>query len=96
MSKAETTLEIELAWLHRYLPSDIKNGRAINIEQAYIDTNDPKIKDSRIRCKDGKYTHTIKTFALDTTETGYCKEETREISETEYEKHGIFIHRRTA
>ncbi len=77
-------IELELAWLIKYLPDDLKKCRSIKIVQAYIDHKDPKIKDIRIREKGGVFTYTVKRFAKNSQETGYCREETKQISQGEF------------
>lgn len=77
-------IELELAWLVKYLPEDLEKCRSIKIVQAYIGHEDPKIKDVRIRNKGGVFTYTVKHFVKNSQETGYCREETRQISQAEF------------
>ncbi|MFH0739624.1 MAG: hypothetical protein V1819_00720 [bacterium] len=79
-------IELELGWLVNFLPEDLGGCESIKIIQAYLENNDPQIKDARIREKGGVYTYTIKRFAKNSQETGYCTEETREISKQEFSK----------
>ncbi len=79
-------IELELGWLIDSLPEDLGECKSIKIIQAYLENNDSQIKDARIREKGGVYTHTIKRFVKNSQETGYCTEETREISKQEFAK----------
>lgn len=45
----------------------------------------PKIKDLKIREKDGVFTQTVKRFMKNTQETGYTSEETKDLSKNEFE-----------
>jgi adenylate cyclase len=80
----EEKIELELAWLVRNLPSDLDNCKSTEIKQAYLSASDPKIKDIRIREKEGKYTHTVKSFIRNSQETGYNSEETKKLSRKEF------------
>lgn len=86
MKNMQQEIELELAWLIDSLPSNLGDCRNIKIVQAYLKTNDPQVKDARVREKGGVYTHTIKRFAKNYQETGYSTEETREISKEEFLK----------
>lgn len=77
-------IELELAWLTRYLPEDLDKCKSTEIKQAYFENSDPEVKDERIREKGGVFTHTIKRFLKSSQETGYTKEETRKLSEKEF------------
>lgn len=77
-------IELELAWLIKYLPDDLNKCRSIKIVQGYIDYKDPKIKDIRIREKGDVFTYTVKHFVKNSQETGYCREETKQISQDEF------------
>lgn len=79
-------IELELAWLVKYIPKDLNRNSFAKIRQAYLESLDPEIKDIRIREKDGKFTYTIKKFIKSSQETGYTKEETKELSENEFMK----------
>lgn len=84
--KGHQETELELAWLVKYLPNEITSCKSTEIRQAYLDANDPGIKDIRIREKNGKFTYTVKKFLKNAQETGYSKEETRKLSKQEYLK----------
>lgn len=86
MAGNQKETEIELAWLVKFLPSDFKSHHFTVIRQAYLETKDPKIKDIRVRDNDGVFTRTIKYFAKDSAETGYCYEETQTIPHEEFER----------
>lgn len=77
-------IELELAWLVKDLPDDLDKCDSIKIVQAYLDHEDPQIKDVRVREQDGVYTHTVKRFVKNSQETGYCYEETKKISQEEF------------
>lgn len=89
MTDNQRETEIELAWLVKFLPNDLTNHHFAVIRQAYLETNDPKTKDIRVRDKDGVFTRTVKYFAKDSAETGYCYEETQTIPREEFEN--IFL-----
>ena len=80
------TLELELAWLVKQLPKDLSKYTSTEIRQAYLASTDPNVKDVRIREKEGVYTYTIKTFVKNPQETGYNREETKKLSESEFSK----------
>jgi adenylate cyclase len=79
-------LELELAWLVKFLPENLTKLKSIEIKQGYIESSDPKVKDVRIREKEGKFTYTTKTFIKNSQETGYNKESTRQLSKEEFSK----------
>lgn len=76
--------ELELAWLVKSLPKDLDKYESTEIQQAYIESANPKIKDIRIRKKDGVFTYTVKSFIKNPQETGYNKEETKKLSKKEF------------
>ncbi len=80
----KNTLELELAWLIKSLPKDYLKFKNTNIRQAYIESLDSKIKDIRIREKDGEFTYTVKYFVKSSKETGYTREENKKISKEEF------------
>ncbi len=77
-------IELELAWLIKHLPDDLKKCRSIKIVQAYLDHKDSRIKDIRIRKQGDVFTYTVKHFVKNSQETGYRREETREIAQDEF------------
>ena len=84
MNESRHELELELAWLVKFLPQDLHKHKFIEIRQAYIKSLNDKVKDIRVREKEGKYTYTIKRFVKSSQETGYNQEETKEISKEEF------------
>jgi len=86
MKNTQQEIELELAWLVASLPNNLGQCKNIKIVQAYLENSDPHIKDARVREKGGVYTYTIKRFAKNSQETGYCTEETREISREKFLK----------
>ncbi len=79
-------IEFEIAWLVKYLPKDLSKSRHVEIFQAYLESTDPTIKDIRIREIDGVLTRTVKSFVKSSQETGYTREETKELSKEEFLK----------
>ena len=86
-TKEESELELELAWLVRHIPKDLFKKKSCEIRQGYLQSSDPKVKDVRIREKDGKYTYTIKTFIKNSQETGFNREENKQLSKKEFENY---------
>ena len=84
--KSDTEIELELAWLVKYLPKDINMAGQTEIVQAYLEDTDPNIKDVRIRQKDGKFTYTVKKFMKNAQETGYTSETTKKLTKEEFER----------
>ena|SRR3989344_5784728 len=84
MSGNSQNLELELAWLVKFLPVDLHSYKSSEIKQAYLDSQDSNTKDIRIREKEGKYTYTVKTFVKNPQETGYNREETKELSKEDF------------
>ncbi|MFC1790078.1 adenylate cyclase [Patescibacteria group bacterium] len=85
-NQKQSAIELELAWLVQSLPADLKKHRSVVIRQAYLASDDPKVKDIRIREKGGKYTQTTKTFLKNAQETGFNREETIEIEKKEFDE----------
>lgn len=79
-------IELEIAWLVKFLPKDVENSPSFEIVQGYLEHDDLNIKDERVRKKQGIFTHTTKRFVVSSQETGYCEEETRKIREDEFEQ----------
>lgn len=77
-------VELELAWLVKYLPKDLRKSKNTEIFQAYLENTDPNIKDIRIREKDGIFTYTVKSFIKSFQETGYTREVTKELSREKF------------
>jgi len=78
--------ELELAWLVRGLPDDLDKSSGVKIRQGYLPNDNPEIKDIRVRDKNNKFTYTVKEFLKNSRETGFCSEETKDLSEEEFEK----------
>lgn len=77
-------IELELAWLVKRLPKDLDKCKSGEIKQAYLENEDPIVKDVRIREKDGVFTQTVKKFIKSSQETGYTSEETKDLSKKEF------------
>lgn len=83
--KGRQEIELELAWLIKYLPRDFSKHKHTLIRQGYLEGSDRKIKDIRIREKGKNYTYTVKYFVKSSKETGYTKEVTRKLSKEEFD-----------
>lgn len=85
MPKQGRTAEIELAWLVRKFPKNLDKCKSVIILQGYLPNKNGKVKDVRIRSKNGTYTQTVKYFAKDPKETGYNWEETKKLTKKQFD-----------
>lgn len=85
--KIDSSTEFEIAWLVKQMPSDLDKSPAVKIKQGYLPNNNPRIKDIRVREKNNKFTYTVKKFQKGSKETGYCSEETKNLTGKKFEKY---------
>lgn len=81
-------IELELCWLVKELPPDIKKYKHSEITQAYLenytDNKNKNIKDVRVRKLDSEYELTIKYYAGSSKESAQIIEKTESISKDRY------------
>lgn len=85
--KDKNKAKLEIAWLIKSLPKDLKKFPSVKIQQGYVENEDSNVKDIKVRHIGSVFSCTVKYFAKDEKETGYCREESLLISEDLFNKY---------